>query len=80
MGAPDAQWLLITLAGVQDNKEMMPKAAFQFGVKAADGRKAGNKLGKAREGKINQPAQQDPVHPGEGRRRLQPRLHRQRRH
>ena len=31
----------------------MPKAAFQFGVKAADGRKAGNKLGKAREGKIN---------------------------
>jgi IK cytokine len=37
----------------KNNKEMMPKAAFQFGMKAADGRKAGNKLGKAREGKIN---------------------------
>ncbi len=32
---------------------MMPKAAFQFGVKAGDGRKMGNKLGKARDNKIN---------------------------
>ena len=32
---------------------MLPKAAFQFGVKAGDGRKAGNKLGKAHDNKIN---------------------------
>ena len=32
---------------------MLPKAAFQFGVKAADGRKTGNKLGKARDNKLN---------------------------
>jgi IK cytokine len=37
----------------KSNKEMMPKAAFQFGVKATDGRKMGNKLGKARDNKIN---------------------------
>ena len=37
----------------KNNKEMLPKAAFQFGVKAGDGRKAGNKLGKAHDNKIN---------------------------
>ena len=37
----------------KSNKEMMPKAAYQFGVKASDGRKMGNKLGKARDNKIN---------------------------
>ncbi|CAL8466768.1 g6304 [Coccomyxa elongata] len=37
----------------KNSKEMLPKAAFQFGVKAADGRKAGNKLGKARDNKLN---------------------------
>jgi IK cytokine len=37
----------------KNSKEMLPKAAFQFGVKAGDGRKAGNKLGKARDNKIN---------------------------
>ena len=37
----------------KSNKEMMPKAAYQFGVKAGDGRKMGNKLGKARDNKIN---------------------------
>ncbi|KAK9916318.1 hypothetical protein WJX75_001184 [Coccomyxa subellipsoidea] len=37
----------------KNSKEMLPKAAFQFGVKAADGRKTGNKLGKARDNKLN---------------------------
>jgi IK cytokine len=32
---------------------MMPKAAFQFGVKSADGRKAGKNLGKSHENKLN---------------------------
>ena len=46
----------VSSCGVQEyksNKEMMPKAAFQFGVKATDGRKMGNKLGKARDNKLN---------------------------
>ncbi len=37
----------------KNSKEMLPKAAFQFGLKAADGRKAGNKLGKAKDNKLN---------------------------
>lgn len=45
--------VLLCVQEYKNSKEMLPKAAFQFGVKAADGRKAGNKLGKARENKLN---------------------------
>lgn len=48
----DATMLLFVLQEYKNSKEMMPKAAFQFGVKASDGRKTGNKLGKGRDNKL----------------------------
>ena len=40
------------------SKEMLPKAAFQFGVKVSDGRKGHKKLGKAFEQKEQKQLQQ----------------------
>ena len=37
----------------KSNKEAMPKAAFQFGVKMTEGRKVHRDLGKAKDAKLN---------------------------
>ena len=54
-GSNCTPWLTLSLpASVQkykSNKEMMPKAAFQFGVKMSDGRKGHKQLGKVVEQK-----------------------------
>ena len=37
----------------KQNKEMLPKAAFQFGVKAGDGRKSGKDLTRKQDSKLS---------------------------
>ena len=37
----------------KQNKEMLPKAAFQFGVKAGDGRKSGKDLTRKQDNKLS---------------------------
>ena len=49
----------------KSNKEAMPKAAFQFGVKMTEGRKVTSGPGQGQGRQAEHPAEQDPGHHGE---------------